>query len=119
MKIEVFDRVMSVKDENEKREFGRVRLILEGLGSLEGIETTYNVHGEDEFPEYVINVLHQEGLSVLPLTYLDSELVKKSEYLTNDEFIELTGVSFVIEDEEHLGKNHIHEHGECSCGHHH
>lgn len=122
MKIEVFDRLVNSNDDRHIRfEAERMQLILEGLGSLEQFDTAYAVFGEHTFPQSILAIIAQDGLSALPLTYIDDALYKKGVYLTDDEVMTLTGIHFEITDElVDDAQEHHHDHaGGCSCGHHH
>lgn len=117
MKITVYDRLVSLNDDrNIQFNAERMAFILEGLNSLEQFETEYLVFGEHTFSQDILMQIAEKGLGILPLTYIDGQLVKQEEYLTDEEVMQYTGITFEISEDE---KNH-HEHtGGCCCEHHH
>lgn len=60
-------------------------------------------------PEWV-----KETTTDLPVTVVNDKVVKSGAYLTDDEFAEITGVSFKIEDESVYTHECVGE--DCSCG---
>lgn len=118
MKITVYDRLVSLNDDRDVQfNAERMAFILEGLGSLEQFETEYLVFGEHTFSQDILTQIADSGLGILPLTYIDGELIKQGDYLTDEEVMQYTGITFEISEED---EEHHHEHsGGCSCGHHH
>lgn len=120
MKIQVFDRIVTAYDDHQAQfNAERMQLILDGLGSLDQFDAQYYVFGEDDFPQYVLAEIAENGMDVLPLTYVDDVLYQKNEYLSNASVMQLTGIFFEIVDEEEHHAHHDHHEGGCSCGHHH
>lgn len=115
MKITVYDRLVNLNDDRNVRfNAERMAFILEGLNSLEGFETEYLVFGDDTFSQSILTQIAEKGLGILPMTYIDEQLVKKQDYLTDEEVMQYTGIAFEISlDDDH------HEHsGGCCCEHH-
>lgn len=117
MKITVYDRLVSLNDDrNVQFNAERMMFILEGLGSLNQFETEYLVFGEHTFSQDILGQIAEKGLSILPLTYIDDKLVKQGNYLTDEEVMQYTGITFEISEDDDEHDEHT---GGCSCGHHH
>ena len=129
IKLELFDAPFTGQEDAAMRqEIMRVDLIMNGLGSLDFIETHYYSSDEDAAVfaanAVVQQLLAERGAEALPILLVDGAALTVGRYPTNEEFSAYTGVRFTIEKEpvSECGCGHHHHHGAheaCGCGHHH
>ena len=130
IKLELFDAPFTgQEDAAARQEIMRVDLIMNGLGSLDFIETHYYSSDEDaavfDANAVVQQLLAERGAEALPILLVDGVALTIGRYPTNEEFSAYTGVRFTIEKEpvSECGCGHHHHHHDahesCGCGHHH
>ncbi|MCM3737325.1 arsenite efflux transporter metallochaperone ArsD [Bacillus cytotoxicus] len=99
-KIEIYDPAMccstGVCGPSVDPELIRVSVAINNLKNKGFDIKRYNLASEpDAFvsTEIINKLLMEKGPEVLPVTLVDGEVVKEKEYLSNDEFVVLTGLT--------------------------
>ena len=99
---------------NINPELLRITTIVNNLKSEGIIVDRFNLSSSPQ--EFINNskisdILKNEGIKVLPITVLDNEVIKKSEYLTTEEF-----ASFLDIPKEKVLKVRFKKSNACKCG---